>query len=224
MPSADEARAAAAKRRVQEKETQAGQIETARWLWGQRRAPQGTPVETYLRARGYTGVIPATIAYLPARGQYPSAMLAAYAVPFELDTNCAHRATTKCAPCTSRACSLTAPIAAGTKTTRAASAATKSRSAHRSAFDRHRAGHGQSLTSHHRRHRRRTRVSRRRIWRLGGRCCGLYRSPCRVHATVETLILERHPDAASYAAVAKLRELLAEWPDPPEVVIREAST
>jgi hypothetical protein len=36
MPSADEARAAAAARKVQDKATQAEQIQTARWLWEQR--------------------------------------------------------------------------------------------------------------------------------------------------------------------------------------------
>ena len=39
---------------------------------------------------------------------------------------------------------------------------------------------------------------------------------------VETLILERHPDAASYAAIAKLRDRLATWSYPPEIIIREA--
>ena len=69
MPSADEARAAAAARKVQDKATQAEQIQTARWLWEQRQRLQGTIVERYLQARGYTGMIPATLGYLPARDQ-----------------------------------------------------------------------------------------------------------------------------------------------------------
>jgi phage/plasmid primase-like uncharacterized protein len=63
--SAEEARAAAAQRRVVEKQTQAGQVKTARWLWEQRRAPQNTICETYLAARGYTRMIPA-----PARHDF----------------------------------------------------------------------------------------------------------------------------------------------------------
>jgi CHC2 zinc finger len=81
LPSPDEARAAAAKRHAAEKATQAGQVETARWLWEQRRAPQGSIVERYLAGRGYTGMIPATLAYLPPRQSYPPAMIAAYALP-----------------------------------------------------------------------------------------------------------------------------------------------
>jgi hypothetical protein len=41
---------------------------------------------------------------------------------------------------------------------------------------------------------------------------------------VETLIIERHPDEASYAAVAKLRALLATWSYAPEIIVREASS
>jgi hypothetical protein len=41
---------------------------------------------------------------------------------------------------------------------------------------------------------------------------------------VETLFVERHPDEASYSAVAKLRARLATWSWPPEVIIREASS
>jgi hypothetical protein len=44
----------------------------------------------------------------------------------------------------------------------------------------------------------------------------------RIPPALETLILERHPDAASYAAVAKLRDVVSKRSFPPEVIIREA--
>jgi hypothetical protein len=56
----------------------------ARWLWGQHRPPGGTVVEHYLRvARGYNDTIPATIGFLPARGDYCSAMISAFGLPLE---------------------------------------------------------------------------------------------------------------------------------------------
>jgi phage/plasmid primase-like uncharacterized protein len=48
-------------------------------LWSQRRPiTEGTPPWLYLRKRGYTGPIQATLGYLPPRGQYPAAMIAAF--------------------------------------------------------------------------------------------------------------------------------------------------
>jgi len=56
----------------------------AAWLWGQRRQVPGSPVERYLReARHYRGTIPATLGFLQARGEYPPAMIAAFAIPDE---------------------------------------------------------------------------------------------------------------------------------------------
>ena len=43
-------------------------------------------------------------------------------------------------------------------------------------------------------------------------------------SAVETLIIERHPDEASYTAITKLRAQLAIWSYAPEVIIREASS
>jgi hypothetical protein len=61
-------------------------IGIARSIWSRRRPPQGTLVEIYLRARGYSGIIPATIGFLPATEKYPTpAMIAAYAMPVECD-------------------------------------------------------------------------------------------------------------------------------------------
>jgi hypothetical protein len=63
----------------------AERIEKARWLWSQRQTPQNTIVESYLRARGYRGRIPATIGFLPGRGQHHPSMIAAYGLPVEQD-------------------------------------------------------------------------------------------------------------------------------------------
>jgi hypothetical protein len=59
---------------------------TAAWLWSQRRPiTEGTPPWLYLRKRGYTGPIPATLAYLTPRGPYPAAMIAAFGMAAECD-------------------------------------------------------------------------------------------------------------------------------------------
>ncbi len=57
---------------------------TAHWLWGQRRPPGRTVVETYLRARGYLGPIPRTIGFLPATKGYAPSMIAVYGVAHEI--------------------------------------------------------------------------------------------------------------------------------------------
>ncbi len=51
----------------------------AQWLWRQREPIVGSVAERYLReARGYGGAIPATLAFLPARGDRPPALIAAF--------------------------------------------------------------------------------------------------------------------------------------------------
>jgi putative DNA primase/helicase len=51
----------------------------AAWLWSQRKPiTEGTPPWLYLRKRGYTGPIPATLGYLSARDPHPAAMIAAF--------------------------------------------------------------------------------------------------------------------------------------------------
>jgi hypothetical protein len=57
------------------------------WLWSQRRPiTEGTPPWLYLRReRKYSGPLPATLGYLPARGPYPAAMIAAFGMAAELD-------------------------------------------------------------------------------------------------------------------------------------------
>ena len=43
----------------------------AQWLWGRRKPIAGTIAEIYLReVRGYRGAIPATLGFLPARGDH----------------------------------------------------------------------------------------------------------------------------------------------------------
>jgi hypothetical protein len=60
------------------------QREKAAWLWSQRRPIAGSIAERYLRdARHYTGPLPLTLGFLPARDQYRPAMIAAYAIPDE---------------------------------------------------------------------------------------------------------------------------------------------
>jgi putative DNA primase/helicase len=62
----------------------AAEREKARWFWRQRRPIAGSIAETYLRqARGYGGEIPATLGFLPARGDHPPALIAAFGMATE---------------------------------------------------------------------------------------------------------------------------------------------
>ena len=76
------ARAEAAER---ERITAAKRSSKACWLWSKRKPIGGTIAEVYLReARGYTGqMIPATLGYLPARGEHTPAMISAFGMPVE---------------------------------------------------------------------------------------------------------------------------------------------
>lgn len=73
-----------AQRERENKQYEAKQHRKADQMWAQRRPVAGSPVETYLRARGYTEAIPPTVGYLPARGQRPHAMISALALPNEI--------------------------------------------------------------------------------------------------------------------------------------------
>jgi phage/plasmid primase-like uncharacterized protein len=66
--------------KTDDEEYERKQHRTAAWLWSQRRPIAGTPAEAYLRARGITCPLPVTLAYLPARGEYPPAMIVAVAL------------------------------------------------------------------------------------------------------------------------------------------------
>jgi Toprim domain len=66
--------------------TKAKRLQLARWLWSRRRPIAGSLVEVYLRqARGYGGPLPATLGFLPARGDYPPAMIAAFGFATEVE-------------------------------------------------------------------------------------------------------------------------------------------
>ena len=61
-------------------------LRLALFLWSRRLPVEGTPAETYLReARGYSGAIPATLGYLPARGEHGHALIGAFGIAAELD-------------------------------------------------------------------------------------------------------------------------------------------
>jgi hypothetical protein len=76
------ARADAAER---DRTLKAERLGKAQWLWSLRRPIAGSIAETYLRrARGCRGPIPATLAFLPARGKYPPAMIGAFGLADEI--------------------------------------------------------------------------------------------------------------------------------------------
>jgi hypothetical protein len=53
------------------------------WLWSKRQPIIGSIGEIYVRKRGFNGVLPPTLGFLPASAGYPPAMIAAYAIPVE---------------------------------------------------------------------------------------------------------------------------------------------
>jgi Toprim domain len=56
----------------------------AQWFWRQLKPIGGSIAETYLReARGYSGGLPGTLAYLPARDGYEPALIAAFGLASE---------------------------------------------------------------------------------------------------------------------------------------------
>jgi hypothetical protein len=63
----------------------AERLSKARWLWSKRLKLSGSIGETYLReARGYRGLLPETLGFLPGRSDHPPAMIAAFGIPEEL--------------------------------------------------------------------------------------------------------------------------------------------
>jgi hypothetical protein len=79
------AQAEADKRKAEQQQDEAAQHRKAAWLWLRRQPAIGSLVETYLRARGYSGTIPPTLGFLPPRGEHGPAMIAAYAGPNEIE-------------------------------------------------------------------------------------------------------------------------------------------
>jgi hypothetical protein len=58
----------------------------AHWLWAKRKPLAGSIAETYLReARGYGGPLPATLGFLPGRGEHPPAMIASFGIATEIE-------------------------------------------------------------------------------------------------------------------------------------------
>jgi Toprim domain len=58
----------------------------AQWLWGIRRPIADTPAARYLReVRSYNGSLPATLGFLPERGHFAPAMIAAFGMPDEVE-------------------------------------------------------------------------------------------------------------------------------------------
>jgi hypothetical protein len=56
------------------------------FLWSRRHHVGGSPAQVYLRqARHYSGRIPATLGYLPARGKHRHALIAAFGIATEPD-------------------------------------------------------------------------------------------------------------------------------------------
>jgi hypothetical protein len=77
---------AAARRDAEQREREAvvERLDKARWLWAQRKPLVGSVGETYLReARCYGGALPATLGFLPVRGAYLPALVAAFGLPDE---------------------------------------------------------------------------------------------------------------------------------------------
>jgi hypothetical protein len=66
--------------------TAAAKQKKAQWLWSIRRPIADTPAARYLReVRRYTGPLPGTLGFLPERGPYPAAMIAAFGMPDEVE-------------------------------------------------------------------------------------------------------------------------------------------
>jgi hypothetical protein len=63
----------------------AERLRKARELWTRSLPGEASIVETYLRARGYHGLIPATIRYLPRNGARSPALIAAYGLATEVE-------------------------------------------------------------------------------------------------------------------------------------------
>jgi hypothetical protein len=87
-PKLDPAKVARARQEAAqcERHAAAERLRKALWLWSQRELIAGSPAEGYLReARGYHGVLPATLGFLPERGDYPAAVIAAFGVAVELE-------------------------------------------------------------------------------------------------------------------------------------------
>ena len=83
----DPARLAQARAETAERDRahKATRQQLALWLWQRRRPIASSIAETYLReARGYGGPLPATLGFLPRRGDHHPAMIAAFGLAVEV--------------------------------------------------------------------------------------------------------------------------------------------
>jgi hypothetical protein len=64
----------------------ADRLSKAKWLWSQRKPPNGSIVERYLREkRRITCPLPSTLGFLPPRDEYAPAMIAAFGLAHEVE-------------------------------------------------------------------------------------------------------------------------------------------
>jgi Toprim domain-containing protein/CHC2-type zinc finger protein len=81
-----DAKAKADQRRRDQAKHEAEQHRKASWLWSQSAPIAGTIAEHYLReARGISGTLPATLRFLPARDEYPAALIAPFGIFDEIE-------------------------------------------------------------------------------------------------------------------------------------------
>jgi len=67
-----------------ERASAADRLKKAAWLWARSKPAEETPVENYLRNRGYEGPISDTLRYLPPRGDHAPAMIAPFGMASEI--------------------------------------------------------------------------------------------------------------------------------------------
>ena len=85
-PDPEKIAAARAQAIERDRTLKAKRLSLARWLWSKRQPIAGSIAESYLRsARGYGGSIPETLGFLPARGEHPPAMIAAFGLAHEVE-------------------------------------------------------------------------------------------------------------------------------------------
>ena len=87
-PAPDPAKLAQARAEAAERAriASAERLDKARWLWSQRKPMPGSIAERYLREkRGIRCPLPATLGFLPAHGDYPPSMIAAFGLAHEVE-------------------------------------------------------------------------------------------------------------------------------------------
>jgi hypothetical protein len=85
-PDRDKLAKARAEAIAYDRQHKAQRLSKARWLWSQRRPIIGSVAERYLREKRRIGcMLPATLGFLPAHGDYPPSMIAAYGLAHEVE-------------------------------------------------------------------------------------------------------------------------------------------